>query len=172
MKNQFVLFGLFLLSFPASAGQLVLDSAGLNIGGKMVESGVISKTVTLDRNQEEDAFIVGAALKTGQKALFELEIQDRSGWNNGDAYYCTVKELGTPKEIGVRPTLPLIDISQYGNVTKTTNTARLTSGTRSWAYYAGNNDGALLMYQVTCGGHRYGAEKSSIFVRVRKTIFE
>jgi hypothetical protein len=108
----------------------------------------------------------------GQKAIFEMEIQDRSGWNNGDEYYCTFKDFGTKKEIGVRPDLPLIDISQYGNVKKTTNSPRFTSGTYTWAYRTNDHETGMCMFQVTCGCHKWGSETSSIFVRVKKTILD
>ncbi len=159
------------LVLPTQAGILKLDTQGFNIGGKVVEQALITQTVPLERNQESKAFTIGAVLKAGQKALFEMEVQDRSGWNNSNRYYCQVLDSGTQTLVD-KVSLEVIDTSQFQNKKTNSGSPRLSSGTRAWSYTASSQSGMLLIYQISCGGHQYGAANGSLFVRVKKTIFD
>lgn len=159
------------LPAPTQAGIFKLDTQGFNIGGKVVEQALITQTVQLERNQDSNAFTMGAVLKAGQKALFEMEVEDRGGWNNSNRYYCQVLDTGTQKLVD-KVVLEVIDTSQFQNKKTSSGTPRLSSGTRAWSYAASSQSGMLLIYQISCGGHQYGAANGSIFVRVKKTIFD
>ncbi|MBC3875924.1 hypothetical protein [Undibacterium flavidum] len=156
---------------PPPANTAKTDDDGFNIGGKIAEQNLIAKSIPLDRNEESNAFPIGAILKAGQKVLFEIEVQDRSHWNNSNEYYCKVIESGSGKQM-MYISLPVIDTSQFQNKKTTTGTSRLTSGTHAMVYSDNSSQGMVLLYQVVCGGHQWGAPTGSIFVRVKKTIFE
>ncbi|MBR7799458.1 hypothetical protein [Undibacterium fentianense] len=156
---------------PAPANTAKMDDEGLNIGGKVVEQALIAKSVPLDRNEESNAFPFGALLKAGQKVIFEIEVQDRSHWNNSNEYYCKVFDTASNKQM-MMVSLPVIDTSQYQNKKTTTGTSRLSSGTHTLAYSTNSSQGMVLLYQMVCGGHTWGAPTGAIFVRVKKTIFE
>lgn len=152
--------------------QLLLDTSDMNVGGKVLEQQTISKNVVLERGKESDGFLVGAILPKSQTAFFEMEVQDRSGWNNSNTYYCYVKDNGTKKPIGISGSLPVIDTSHFQNVKQTSGSSRLSSGTRSWALRTNDTEGGIGLYQVVCGGHQWGGPTGSLFVRVKKTIYD
>lgn len=169
-KALFALLGL--IATTADANPLRIDVDGINIFGKVAEEAVITQNLALVKGDKSVAIPIGAMLKKGQRALFELEVQDRSGSNDKNVYECNVtdKTKGDAEIQSAR--LNLIEISQFSNAPRTSPTARLTSGTYSWAYIPENKEAATVLYEVSCGGFRSGNTAVHLLVRLKKTIFE
>jgi len=159
-----------LLARQALAQGFATDAEGIDVSGQVLSEGIVTRNLTLHRGSDSTPIELEASLSKGQVAVFEIEFQDRSGWNNQNVYTCEARDVASGRVL-VSGSLPLINISQYGNVTLLSSTSRLTSGTLTWVFSA-DESAAIARANVVCGGAKYGGLTSELFLRLKKTILE
>ncbi len=162
-----VIFSVSTLTF---AQRIAVDNADtIAIGGKIADQYTSIVPIRLVANEESKATNIGAILKPGQRALFELEVTYRDSWNNKNQPTCSVRPLGTNSNL-FTVGFHLINISTTSEAKYSSSTLK-TTGTYNWGVFTQNNQGTLVSYDVYCSGYQYGYAPSLV-VKVRRTIYE